>query len=124
MRQEAGDGDPWTIEEGRVVTIDQFLYATSERLPSPTEFIALCDECGIGFKYDAQGQPSLVVKEFNKEVGILVAKLIKREPWRSEIINRKLGDATPSASGVTGLTSSPSTAASEPTAASSSATDQ
>lgn len=72
------------------MTISEFLRRTETRLPNPQELIALCEECGINFGFGADGKPVLKVFDGNKQVGELVAKLIRREPWRSEIIRERL----------------------------------
>ena len=72
------------------MTITEFLRRTEARLPTPQELIELCETCQIGFGYDSDGKPSLKVFEGNKSVGELIAKLIRREPWRSEIIKARL----------------------------------
>lgn len=72
------------------MTISDFLRRTETRLPTPQELIELCELCEITFGYGADGQPVLKVFEGNKAAGELIAKLIRREPWRSEIIKARL----------------------------------
>lgn len=71
------------------MTISEFLRRTETRLPTPQELIELCETCQIEFHY-VDDKPVLRVFEGNKSVGELIAKLIRREPWRSEIIKARL----------------------------------
>lgn len=72
------------------MNLDAFLNTTESRLPTAEEFIALCDEVGISFAYGAEGQPVLKANGDNRDVAALVAKLIGREPWRSQVIATRL----------------------------------
>lgn len=67
------------------MTIDGFLAL--ERLPTAEEFVAVCGELGIKVVMGANGQPALRVQPGeNKQEGVFLAKLMKREPWRTEIL--------------------------------------
>src|SRR5437870_3579192 len=69
--------------------LDEFLRVTETRLPSAAELVRLCD--GLGFRFVAgENGPALRygVAE-NLEVAALLAQLLRREPWRSQVIEAK-----------------------------------
>lgn len=76
------------------MNLDAFLNTTESRLPTAEEFIALCDEFGIEFDRRADGTPVLRPSNGNSDVAVLVAKLIGREPWRSQVIATRLPKPT------------------------------
>jgi hypothetical protein len=68
------------------MTIDQFLYTTSERLPTANEIVSLCQELKIQFAMSG-GRPVIRPSVQNRMMALLIAKLISREPWRSQVID-------------------------------------
>src|SRR5262245_21618440 len=69
--------------------LDEFLGTTSTRLPTSQEIMAVCDEMGIRFANGKDGKPALKVKRVDKEVAVLMARLLRREPWRSQVIQAR-----------------------------------
>lgn len=75
------------------MTLDDFMGL--DRLPTSDELAALCDELGIGFGTDPQGNPVLKANGENRAEGVVLAKLLRREPWRSQVIARRLNESKP-----------------------------
>lgn len=69
--------------------IEEFLELSERRLPNSAEFVALADDLGIKVARDGQGRPVLVPPAGQRELAIAMAKLLKREPWRSEVLAAK-----------------------------------
>ena len=67
------------------VAISRFLVSSAERLPTAAELVALCKDLEITFGV-VEGTPVMKPPKCNREVALLVAKLITREPWRSQVI--------------------------------------
>lgn len=76
--------------------IREFVKTTAERLPTVDEVLALCDACGITFKLK-EGEPCMTVPRENREVATIVQELIGREPWRSQVIERRISQERKSA---------------------------
>lgn len=76
------------------MTIDEFLAATEERIPTAREMVSLCDSIGLTFKM-VDGKPCVRYKGDNKTEAEILVKLFKREPFRSEVLAAKFaGDET------------------------------
>lgn len=76
--------------------LDEFMAVTAERLPRADELVAVCAEVGIRFGADADGKPALLVGDDNRAEGQLLAKLMRREPWRSQVLAATgIGDPQP-----------------------------
>jgi hypothetical protein len=73
------------------MTLDDFLTITETRIPKVEEMASLCDTLGIAFGIK-EGVPCLSVTPDNKAEGMALAKLFKREPFRSLVIGMKLGE--------------------------------
>jgi hypothetical protein len=72
--------------------VELFLAATETRIPTVKEMLELCDELGIIFRLSDAGEPVMTVNadKGNREEAILLAKLFRREPFRSAIIAAKI----------------------------------
>ena len=68
------------------MTLNEFMETTDTRLPQAKELISVCEAIGIRFGTDAEGRPALKVNSDNQLEGTLLAKLIRREPWRSQVL--------------------------------------
>lgn len=71
------------------MTLDEFLTMTQSRLPTAAELTELCDSFGIRFVQGERG-PSLKAPVDSGDVAKVVAKLLRREPWRSQVIASRL----------------------------------
>lgn len=71
------------------MTLDEFLLITETRIPSVSELTSLCDELGIRFAVK-EGTPRLVCPDAVEQEAILIAKLFKREPFRTMVIQERL----------------------------------
>lgn len=69
--------------------LETFLETTSRRLPTAMEIIHVCEEIGITFKVKDDGKPAITTFPENRSEGRLLAKLLRREPWRSQVIQAK-----------------------------------
>jgi hypothetical protein len=65
-----------------------------DRPPTVDELIAVCDGLGIGFGYGPAGEPVLKVRRNMRAEGELLAKLFRRNPWRTNVLKRKGLDGT------------------------------
>lgn len=68
------------------MTLDDFMAVTEERLPRAEELIAVCKEVGVSFGIGGNGSPVLKYQGDNRQECELLVKLIRREPWRSQVI--------------------------------------
>jgi hypothetical protein len=68
------------------MTIEQFLSTSTDRLPSASEVVSLCRELQIQFAM-SDGRPVLRPDRRNRVIAQLIARLIGREPWRSQVIS-------------------------------------
>lgn len=73
------------------MTLDEFLKTTEERIPTVPELIQLCETIGISFKM-VDGKPALSVTSQNKAEGEVLARMFRREPFRSMVIKATLGE--------------------------------
>lgn len=71
------------------MNLEEFLTATAVRLPTAGEIVAVCDELGLRFAVGKDGKPVFRVKKDNKDVAVLMARLLQREPWRSQVFQAK-----------------------------------
>lgn len=71
------------------MNLEEFLAATAARLPTAGEIVAACDELGLRFAVGKDGKPVFRVKKDNKDVAVLMARLLQREPWRSQVFQAK-----------------------------------
>lgn len=70
--------------------LEEFLTITETRLPTAGEIASLCDAVGIAFA-EREGSPVLRAGGEARPIAELVAKLLSREPWRSQVIAARLG---------------------------------
>ena len=75
------------------MTLDEF--AALSRLPTSEELSALCEELGIKFGTTPEGQPALKTNADNGAEAKVLVKILKREPWRSQVIAAKGLDRKP-----------------------------
>lgn len=80
------------------MTLDTFLEITATRVPTVQEMIALADELNIKFKVKDNGQTVMVPCQECRDETLVLAKLFRREPFRSEVIAAKLPNANVSQS--------------------------
>lgn len=65
------------------MTLDQCV--SLDRLPTAAEVLGLCDEIGLSIRMKPDGKPVLVNATGSDEAAAL-AKFLRREPWRSEVL--------------------------------------
>ncbi len=70
-----------------------FLELTSQRLPTVDELTSACEGLGIRFARGQKGEPVLRAGSDVTEEAKLFAKLLKREPWRSRVVETKVAQA-------------------------------
>lgn len=71
------------------MTLEEFL-AIDSRLPTADEFIGLCDSLDVKFCFGADGRPVLRGTPDTRDVRELLSQVLKREPWRSQVIEKRL----------------------------------
>ena len=71
------------------MTPEQFIETTATRIPTVAEMLGLCDSLGIKFSI-IDGIPHLNCTADNTEEGKVLAKLFKREPFRSVVIENRI----------------------------------
>lgn len=71
------------------MTLEEFLAITSKRLPTAPELMAVCEELGIGFGQTAEGKPVLKYGGDAKEEAIALVAMLRREPWRTQVMEAK-----------------------------------
>ena len=67
------------------MTLDEFMSTTTARLPSANELIDLCHTLEMRLVM-ADGKPVIRTSTKDRDVGILIARLLKREPWRTQAL--------------------------------------
>lgn len=72
--------------------LDSFL--ASKQLPTAKEIVGVCREVGIEF-HTRDGQPVLRYSRTDRDIATLMARLIQREPWRSQVIQEAGLDVSP-----------------------------
>ncbi len=70
-------------------------FVAKPGLPAAEDLSALCDALGIAFKINDDGKPALRVNTDSKPAGVMIAKLLSREPWRSQVIAMRLNESKP-----------------------------
>ena len=75
------------------MTLDTFLEITATRVPTVQEMIALADELHIKFKVKDNGQTVMIPCPECRDETMVLAKLFRREPFRSAVIAAKLPEA-------------------------------
>jgi hypothetical protein len=65
-----------------------------DRTPTVDELIQVCDALGIDFALNGVGEPVLKVKRNVRAEGELLAKLLRCNPWRANVLKRKGLDGT------------------------------
>lgn len=71
--------------------IDEFCTTIATRIPNVHEMLSLCDSLGIEFAIE-NGKPGVKAKKEVRDEAIILAKLFKREPFRTEVLKAKLAD--------------------------------
>lgn len=72
--------------------IDEFCTTIATRIPNVHEILSLCDSLGIEFAIE-DGKPGIKAKKEVRDEAIIIAKLFKREPFRTEVLKAKLAVA-------------------------------
>jgi hypothetical protein len=68
------------------MTMDEFAALTRDRIPTPAEFKAFADDMGYRIVRNGDGTPVLRVKDKTDPMARALARMLGREPWRSEVI--------------------------------------
>lgn len=76
------------------MTLDQFVGIYKERLPTAAEWVAVCEELEIEFGTTADGQPCMKGDANNRQERIMLAAILGREPWRTQVLEMR-GMKTP-----------------------------
>lgn len=71
--------------------LDKFIAATSTRIPTVDEMISLCESLGIQFIMD-NGKPFMKPCPECRDEALVLAKLFRREPFRTAVLKTKLPD--------------------------------
>lgn len=67
------------------MSIDNYLTATAERLPTASELMSVAAEIGVRFEL-VDGKPQMRTADKNDPVVLGLAKVLRKEPWRSEVV--------------------------------------
>lgn len=78
------------------MTLDQMADTLTERVPTAAEFIAFTKAQNWQIRKREDGTASLIVPSASDAVAVALAKMLKREPWRSQVL-ALAGDSTLSA---------------------------
>lgn len=60
-----------------------------DRLPAAVDLMGLCDCLGIRFAVNGDGKPVLKCKHGAKAEALALSRLLRREPWRTQVIEAK-----------------------------------
>ncbi len=71
------------------MTLEEFLATTARRLPTAAELMSVCDELGIRFGATADGRPAVKYGGDLKEEAQALVGILRREPWRTQVITAK-----------------------------------
>jgi hypothetical protein len=69
------------------MTLEEFL--AMERLPSSDDIMGLCEHLGMSFKTNKDGQPFIRCSIDVKPEAEAIARILKRDPWRSQVMKAK-----------------------------------
>jgi hypothetical protein len=69
------------------MTLEEFL--AMDRLPSSQDIMGLCEHLGMSFKTNKDGKPIISCPPDVKQEAQAIAGILKRNPWRSEVIDAK-----------------------------------
>lgn len=72
------------------MTLDTFLQITETRVPTVEEMISLADELKISFSVNGKGQTVMRPCPECRDEAMVLARLFRREPFRSKVIAEKL----------------------------------
>jgi hypothetical protein len=73
------------------MNLDEYLTEAKARLPKWEELASVAEHLGITFALNGTGQPVLRACPDCREEALVLAKLFKREPFRSMVIAAKIG---------------------------------
>ena len=68
------------------MSLDDFVTISDTRIPTPAEFVRFVEGQGWLIRVTPDGRAALGVKDKTDPVAIATAKMLSREPWRSEVI--------------------------------------
>jgi hypothetical protein len=68
------------------MNLERFLAKTARGLPTAADLMAVCDELGIVIAMSPDGRPALRCGTDVKEEAQALSGLLRREPWRSQVI--------------------------------------
>lgn len=71
------------------MTLDEFIKTTAQRPPTAQELMAVADALGLRFGLNGEGKPVVKFKAQDRALGGLLARLLKREPWRTQVVEAK-----------------------------------
>lgn len=71
------------------MTLDDFVKTTAQRLPTAQELMAVADALGLSFGLNGEGKPVVKFKAQDRALGGLLARLLRREPWRTQVVQAK-----------------------------------
>ena len=78
------------------MTIEEFAAVTDRRIPTPKEFVAFVgSQDGWRIVVVGGGQAALRVPSKTDPLAVAVARMLSREPWRTEVLNIVSGAAAP-----------------------------
>jgi len=67
------------------MTLDEFMATTESRLPSASELVELCHALDMRLVMTA-ATPVVRFKERDRSLAVLIARIIRREPWRTQAL--------------------------------------
>lgn len=71
------------------MTEDEFVRVTAGRLPTAAELMAVADGIGLEFGTNGDGRPVVRFKARDRALGAMLARLLRREPWRTQVIEAR-----------------------------------
>lgn len=69
-----------------MMDLKSFRQTSRQRIPTPTEFIALLENLGWRIVYGEDGQPFIRCKSRQDPLARLLAKMLHREPYRTNVL--------------------------------------
>lgn len=68
------------------MTLEQMHHVIAERIPTPAEFVAFAGAQGWKIAVRPDGKPCLRVPDRNDPLAVALARMLGREPYRTEVM--------------------------------------
>jgi hypothetical protein len=79
------------------VTLDEFATISAGRIPTPSEFLEFVSDLGWRVTANDDGTGGIWVPDKNDPLALSLARMFRREPWRTNVRNLVRSKATPAA---------------------------